>query len=121
MSHRGCGVVATPTLPSLRQRSLCSTLQRFAHCLPSGVLVRLCSTPDRQHKREVYQGIGSGVAIPLMCCFVLLACILLCFPLSRSLLTPNRGMSLLGTLPAFPDPLKTDHRYDTLAEGWWWD
>src|SRR3989475_10966537 len=43
-------------------------------------------------------------------------CWLCCFPRSRSLLTPTRGMSLRETLQAFLGPLKTEHRSDTLEE-----
>ena len=61
--------------------------------------------------------IESGAARTRACRLCWSGCWLCCFPRSRSLLTPNRGMSLRETLHAFPGPLKTEYRSDTLEEG----
>ena len=58
-----------------------------------------------------------GAARTRACRLCWSGCWLCCFPRSRALLTPNRGMSLRETLHAFPGPLKTEYRSDTLEEG----
>jgi len=96
--------------PSMRALNL-----RFCTHESGALLTRLAETATTSVPMACGL-IEIGAARTRACRLCWSGCWLCRFPRSRSLLTPARGMSLRETLHAFPGPLKTEHRSDTLEE-----